>query len=208
MFYMAEKAIIQNLVRAAQKGDRAAFKKLAGLHRLRLERMIDFRLGNSLSRTTDVEDVLQETLLRALQSIRKFRYDGEESFVRWLTGIADKVILELARKQRRTPVEQLDEGLPGSEPSQGRVQVRTERFQRLRQALDSLSPDHRRAIMLAIIGGLAIKEVAEKMGRSPNAVSQLLIRALGKLKDHFGDTESLHLPDLALLDGESRDDTE
>jgi hypothetical protein len=32
------------------------------------------------------------------------------------------------------------------------------------------------------------------MSRSPNATSQLLIRALRKLRETFGDTGSLHLP--------------
>ena len=208
MLYMTENGKIQGLVHAARNGDRAAFERLTGEYRPRLRKMIDFRLGGALSRTTDVEDVLQETELRSLQSICRFRYDGEESFFRWLTGIADKVILELARKERRRTAEPVGEDVPGTETSQSRVLARNERLDRLRQALVGLSEDHRQAIMLAIIGGLPLKDVAKKMNRSPNAMSQLLIRALRKLKDGFGDTASLHLPDLAILEREKRDDTE
>jgi hypothetical protein len=40
------------------------------------------------------------------------------------------------------------------------------------------------------------------MGRSPDAVTHLLLRALDKLRESFGDTESLHLPPRSLEDQE------
>ena len=76
---------------------------------------------------------------------------------------------------------------------------RSERFDRLEEALKTLSPDHRQVITMARVDGLKIKEIAERMNRSPNAVMQLLWRALEKLKASFGETESLHLPDRNLL---------
>ena len=51
------------------------------------------------------------------------------------------------------------------------------------------------ARLLARIDGLSIEEVARRMNRSPNAVSHILLRALRKLRESLGDTESLHLPD-------------
>jgi RNA polymerase sigma factor (sigma-70 family) len=71
---------------------------------------------------------------------------------------------------------------------------RRERSARLEEAIASLTPDHRRVVELCRIEGLAVKEVAERMGRSPNAVSMLLLRALRELKTRFGRTESLTLP--------------
>ena len=53
-------------------------------------------------------------------------------------------------------------------------------------------------IELARLDGLPIQEIARRMDRSPNAVSQLLARALKQLRSSFGDTESLGLPDRAL----------
>ncbi len=47
-----------------------------------------------------------------------------------------------------------------------------------------------------------MREIAERMNRSEEAVRQLLARALKKLKAGFGDTESLHLPDSSLTKGE------
>lgn len=75
---------------------------------------------------------------------------------------------------------------------------REERFERLEKALASLSPEYREALTLVRIKGFKIAEAAERMGRTPNAVTHLLMRGLKKLKDSFGDTESLHLPPMRL----------
>jgi RNA polymerase sigma factor (sigma-70 family) len=72
----------------------------------------------------------------------------------------------------------------------------------LQRALESLSPDHREVILLARVEGLSMKEIAERLHRSPNAVVQLLWRALKKLRDAFGETESLHLPPRRLSEKE------
>jgi RNA polymerase sigma factor (sigma-70 family) len=48
-------------------------------------------------------------------------------------------------------------------------------------AFDELSPDHREVISLSRIAELPLKEVAERMKRSPDGVRKLLARALVKL---------------------------
>ena len=75
---------------------------------------------------------------------------------------------------------------------------RDERFERLESALNCLTKDHREVIIFARIQGLPIKEIAERMSRSPDAVSMLLLRALRELKSYFGSTESFHLPQRSL----------
>ncbi len=64
-------------------------------------------------------------------------------------------------------------------------------------ALAQLTPDQRQAIQLSRIDGLKIREIAERMEKTPDAVQQLIARGLRSLRRHFGDTESLHLPDRA-----------
>ena len=51
--------------------------------------------------------------------------------------------------------------------------------------------------------GLKVREIAERMGRSESAVKNLLFKATKKLKESFGDTESLNLPDRSLEDPEA-----
>ena len=185
-----------SLVEKASAGDSEAFGALFERHRARFRLLICSRLGQGLAASVDPDDILQESALRALGSMPSFEFQGEESFLRWLGGIAENVILDLSRKRRRSFY--LGRDVAESYPSPGRAERRNERFERLQDALADLNPDYREVIRLARIEGLSIRVVADRMGRSPNAVSILLLRALRKLRERFGDTESLHLPDRRL----------
>lgn len=191
-------------LRKAQSGDREAFQALVGLYRNRVERLIASRLRAHHVKRVEVEDVHQETLLRSYRALPSFEWQGEESFLRWLGGIVENVILEIARRGSRNPVFQIEHDVPGEGPSPSRAMRRVERSERLSGALKSLSPEHREVIVLARIDGLPFEEIAQRMARSPQAVKQLLWRALKKLKEAFGDTESLHLPRPGLSAGEDR----
>ncbi len=85
--------------------------------------------------------------------------------------------------------------IPVDVVSPSRVLRREERFDRLEDALGSLSAEYRQVLVLVRLEGLPIKEVARRMDRSYKAVSHLPFRATRKLREVFGDTESLQLPD-------------
>lgn len=180
----------------ARNGDREAFDLLVRECRSSLERHVRTRIGDYLRNRIDFEDVLQDTCARAWKSIGGFRGLDSGAFLRWLKGIAEHVILDGIGSRRRDQVIYVEEAVdpihPGPSPS--RAQRRAERFIRLREALESLAPEHREVVLLVRIKGLKIREAAERMNRTPNAVTKLLSRALNKLKEAFGDTESLHLP--------------
>ena len=197
---------IQALIKKAQGGDRAAFEQLFSQHRGRLEGVVRYRLGVPLRRRVEVEDVVQETFVRALRSVHGFRWEKEDSFFLWLSGIAVNILREVAGEEKRKPTHPLDAEVEDDSISQSHAQRREERFDRLQQALNSLSPEHKKVILYARLEKLPIREIAKKMHRSPAAVSQLLMRALQKLRDSFGDTESLHLPRRLLEEGSCDDE--
>jgi RNA polymerase sigma-70 factor (ECF subfamily) len=191
----------RDLVEEAQRGSREAFDRLVGSIEEPLRSAISRRIGPHLKGEVEgeAEDVFQDTLAHACQSLGRFRWEGEGSFLRWLTGIAEHIILAAADKRRRRSVLELRR--PATTPSQVspiRGMLREERFERLQKALGSLSPDHRRVILLSRIEGLQIQEIAGRMGRSTSAVKNLLLRALKELKRSFGDTGSFRLPDRTL----------
>jgi RNA polymerase sigma-70 factor (ECF subfamily) len=188
-----------DLVRKAQLGDRKAFEEVIADVEASLRSTVRSRIGPRLRGKLDPEDVFQDTVTRALESLDSFEWQGEGSFLRWLRGIAENLIRAEADKQRRRAVLELERPpSPPSHVSADRGLRREERFDRLEKALRSLRPDHREVIMLARIDGLQIREIAERLGRSTSAVKNLLLRALKELKDSFGDTESFHLPDRPL----------
>lgn len=185
---------IHELITRAAQGDRQAFDRLFKEHADGVEYYVRLRLGDKLRRSVEVEDVLQETALRAYRSIGRFRPQGEGSFLRWLKGIAEHVILETASRDQKDAALPLAEEKTADSPSQATLLQRDERFERLQKAFDALSPDQRKVILLARLEKLPLKVVAERLQRSPAAAKQLLWRALRQLRLSFGETESLRLP--------------
>ena len=197
---------VKELVERAQRGERAAFDELVCLEKTRLEAFVRARVGGNLARKTHIEDILQETLLRAYRDIREFRPRGDDSFAKWICGIASHVILEAASGHRRSRTVPLDFDVPASETTPSHAARKEERFDRLQDAIDSLSPEHREVILLVRVEGLPVKEVARRMDRTPHAVSNLLLRASQRLKEILGETESLSLPDRRIQrEGGARD---
>jgi RNA polymerase sigma-70 factor (ECF subfamily) len=189
---------MEDLLSRAIEGDRLAFDQLLAEHRDRVEYYVRLRLGDHLRQAVEVEDVLQETALRACRSIGSFRPQGDGSFLRWLKSVAEHVILETASRARRHQAAPLVDERAAECPSQATLIERDERFDRLQAAFDRLPADERKVILLARLQGLPLALVAEKLGRSPAAAKQLLWRALRRLRGAFGETGSFHLPDRRL----------
>ena len=80
----AERALIQ----AGKAGDCAALEQLLSLHRRALVAFCQGMLGH----VEDAEDAAQETFLRALRALPRFR--GEAAFRTWLFRIAINVCLQ------------------------------------------------------------------------------------------------------------------
>ena len=190
---MSESQAIEELVRECQKGNRGAFDKLASRYRCKLSAFVTSRLGPAVKGSLEPEDIVQDTFLKAFQGIDRFQWRGPESLRRWLCGIAEHLIRNASRK-RSVSMHKVTLDIAGSDTSASRAMQRNERYDRLQEALQSLSPDHRKVMELARIRGLKTQEIADRMQRSPVAVRLLLLRALEQLKNRFGDTASLHLP--------------
>lgn len=193
------------LVQRARGGDRSAFDELFETHADRLRMWIRSRLGEKLRRNLDVDDVLQETQLRAFRTIDRFKCVQEDSFHRWLATIAQHLIWSASQK-RSTDDIRLVADPAVSDVSPSRRMRREDRFDRLDDALQRLRPDEREAVRLARIKGLKVKEVAQRMKRPEATVKSLISRSLRKLRESFGETESFHLPDRFLSSDETRDD--
>jgi RNA polymerase sigma-70 factor (ECF subfamily) len=192
----------------ARSGDRAAFESILKHYRSTLERSISLRLGASLRKRLEVEDVYQETSLRAFRDFGGFRGDCEGQFRSWLETIAARVVLEEARRLRMKKADVRREvpldagaasfsaavGMAATDPTPSRVLRREERFDRLRAAMKNLSPDHRKVILLARVQRLPLVEVARRMSRTPKAASMLLVRAMLQLREQLAPTDSVHLP--------------
>ena len=185
------------LIERARQGDQAAFGMLVERYHERLLRFVHTRIGAHIHAEPDAEDIVQETCLRALEALEEFQWQSEPLFFRWLCGIAKNAILHCAtRKKRREALGDTVREKSSASPS--RVLRRDERFERLEDAFSQLPAEQRDVLRLARLEGLAFPEIARRLNRRPEAVRQIAVRALRRLREFFGDTESLGLPDRVL----------
>ena len=181
------------LVELIKKGDRDAFSPLLERYRSRLAVWVFYRMSPELRRWVDVEDIVQETTLRAFREFDKFTYQGPGSFMRWLARMAEHIIIDSARyrgrdKRHADLVRFRSQSNPqGPEPldsmTPSRLFGQRERLHRLVQSLDALPENYRRAIILAKIEGLTTQELAEKLGKTPESAALLLHRALKSFRE-------------------------
>jgi RNA polymerase sigma-70 factor (ECF subfamily) len=175
------------------KGDQRAFSLLFASHRRRLAVLIHYRLGSELRSYVEVDDILQETWLRAFREIDAFRHRGTGSFMRWLSTIVQHVITDHARhygrQKRRSgqPIPLRSDSNPnGLEPvdpeTPSRLLASKEGIEDLLRKLDALPADYRQVILLAKIEGLASSEIAQQLGRTREATALLLHRALKRFQ--------------------------
>lgn len=191
---MIEHSRIQTLVEKTRRGDRDAFGELVRSCEGKLRSSVERLLGAG-ARTTEVDEAVQETLVLAFGAISRFEWKGEVSLFSWLSRIARNVVIDQAKDARRSRYIEFPDRLPAKSPSPSKVLRRGERFDRLEKAIAELPPDYREVLRLSQLERLKVKEIAVRMNRSEYAVKHLMARALRKLKQSFGDTESLSLPD-------------
>ncbi|HLL21244.1 MAG TPA: sigma-70 family RNA polymerase sigma factor [Kofleriaceae bacterium] len=171
-----------DLVFAARKGDRDAFKTLfERYHR----RAYSLAFG-VLRHPDDALDVVQDAFIKAHKYLDKF--EGNSSFYTWLYRIVMNLAIDHLRKRRRVkPVEldeaRLEEGadsaliprILGSNPSRALMDKRIRA--RIDQALDELSENHRAVLVMRELEGLSYEEMAQTMGCSKGTIMSRLFHA-------------------------------
>jgi RNA polymerase sigma-70 factor (ECF subfamily) len=134
----------------------------------------------------EAEDATERTFLSALAGLPQFQErarpadgEGASTFRIWLFRIARNVVAERRRRWRRRPEEPLDTVLEAPDPTDiERVVVDRESAIAAWRAVDRLSGDRRRAVILRFVHELSTPEIAEILGRSEGAVRVLIHRGL------------------------------
>jgi RNA polymerase sigma-70 factor (ECF subfamily) len=178
------------LLEKARNGDEDALSRAFEQYRRRLAVLIYFKLDPRES--ADAEDVLQETFLRAFRAVDRFEYQSPGSFLRWLSSIADSVIVDRVRyrgRERRVGEEvpfRSESNPLGPEPRDSRTPSRLfaqeEAIERLLGRLAALPPQYRDAILMAKVEGMTTAEMAERLGKSRDEVAQLVFRAVKRFR--------------------------
>lgn len=134
----------------------------------------------SLSGNVDrADDLVQETLLRALANINSFQPGTNMSA--WLFTILRNLFRSEYRKRRRE-VEDSDGSYAESLKSQPEQVGRVE-FEEFRVALGKLPPDQREALILVGASGFSYEEAAEICGCAVGTIKSRVNRARGRLAE-------------------------
>ncbi|MDB6058323.1 MAG: polymerase ECF-type sigma factor, partial [Verrucomicrobiales bacterium] len=142
----------QDLVTASRKGDMVAFEELVARHRDKI-----YARAYSMMRNEDEAlDLSQEAWVKGWQ--RLIQFQGDSSFVTWMTRIVINLCLDQLRKhkrQRAESIEMMDEESGGVERQMPVITInptegleRGELRQRIDRALAQLSNEHRTVLVL------------------------------------------------------------
>jgi RNA polymerase sigma-70 factor, ECF subfamily len=130
------------------------------------------------------EDVLQETFVRAHQSLRSFRADS--SLRTWLYAIAHNRCLDALKAERRRSqwIEPTDDPVESPDIAPGpEFQMRaTEQAAALRRCLDRLSTPVKAAVLARHQEGMTYLEMSVALGARPAALERKVARALPVLR--------------------------
>jgi RNA polymerase sigma-70 factor (ECF subfamily) len=170
-----------DLVGMAQKGDMTAFEELVARHRDKI-----YARAYSMMRNEDEAlDLSQEAWVKGWQRLVQFQ--GDSSFVTWMTRIVINLCLDQLRKQKRQrseSIEAMDEESGGVErhmpvvtPNPTEGLERAELRKRIDRALAQLSHEHRTVLVLHEFEELEYKEIAKRMGCSIGTVMSRLFYA-------------------------------
>ncbi len=181
------------LVRA-QQGDAAACRALVLAHQRRVLGQLRAMLG-PVGRGALVEDLAQETFLRAFRALPRFRGDGRASLATWLVTIATRVALnELRRRPPQTEcldtVAESGRTSDAVRASEATVVERHASAQAIERAIADLPPAFRGAFLLRELHGLDYGEIASVLEIDVGTVKSRLSRARAKLRQALAEEPS------------------
>ncbi len=168
----------KELIQSYKQGNKLAIDVLIRRHSDKLySYILMFMKNEELAR-----DLLQETLIKVLDSLKRGKYEDKGMFLSWMVRIAHNLVIDYYRKAKHLPTVSNDaseydlfnspkfadknvEDLIISE------QVRSD----IRKLIDMLPQEQKEVILLRHYGGLSFKEIAKLTGVSINT-------ALGRMR--------------------------
>jgi RNA polymerase sigma-70 factor (ECF subfamily) len=172
------------LADALRRGDRDLLPALVDGYAARI-----FGFASRMCRSAeDARDVVQETFLAAVRSLKDFRGEGKVST--WLFRIAANACRKMRRRGKFEPERHLslDDFLPqeaghhaaepaGTADTPEVALLRTDLREALEAAIADLPPPYRAVLILRDVEGLSTEETAEALGLTPPTVKTRLHRA-------------------------------
>lgn len=136
------------------------------------------------------QDLYQELFLRIHRA--RDRYDPSRPFTPWLFQIANRLLVDDLRRAFRSHEVSLGDREPRSLRQEGEAIVANR--EQLAQLLDGLSPEERYVVLSAKVEGIGYPELAERLGKSVDAVKKMASRAVQRLRARAEQQAASHVP--------------
>jgi RNA polymerase sigma-70 factor (ECF subfamily) len=177
---------MEDLIHKAQDGDKQAFAELYDKFADKIFRFVLLKVGAR----EQTEDILQETFIKAWQSLPKYEIEGG-NFSAWLYKIAGNTVTDYYRKMYRRPETlELNENIDIAAPNliADQLELKAD-IETLKQCINQLPATYRQVLELRFVQDFSIKETASILRKSNLAVRLLQHRALKQLRDILQNNE-------------------
>ena len=182
-----EKQAFLETLQRAKEGDLKAFEEIYQLYHRRIYNAVYGMLGDA----DDAQDVTQDVFMRLHDALPTLRAD--EAFSTYLYRIALNLCRDRARRKKRVRFQSIDtpradddgDVEPMDFPDQGKLPEETvntdELQQRVREAVTTLSTDHKAVIVMHHFQGMEVNDIAGILGVPTGTVKSRLARGRDQL---------------------------
>jgi RNA polymerase sigma-70 factor, ECF subfamily len=167
----------RELIARWRAGDDRAATQLVERHAQALA-----RFAVSSGERNEVDELVQDTFVRAFNSLDGFR--GDSSFRTWLFTIQRRLLVDRKRaEKRRRDRDEVKEADAATQYDALDSVVADETKQRLQGAIAKLSPTQKEVFALRVSEGLSYKEIAEAVGTTEGAARVHYHNAMRAVKE-------------------------
>ncbi len=175
---------LDQLLRAAANGDRAAFRALYNASSAKL-----FGVAVRILKRSDLaEDVIQDAYLKIWDAAPNFRPELG-SPMSWMVAITRNRAIDVLRKRTEVGVEDQKDGGEREDdaPDPYQMTVQNNELKALLSCMERLNPDQRQCLLMAYYYGYTHEEISERMSTPVGTVKSWIRRGLAKVKECLGD---------------------
>ncbi len=176
------------LLSRVRSGDSAAREHLVAIYLPLLRRWARGRLPQHARDLSDTNDLVQVTLISALNQIDSFRPEREGAFLAYLrTTLMNAIRMELRRVSRRGEQQPLPDDEQHAANNALAAEADLDQLLDYETALATLQPLQREAVILRFEFGMGFAEIAAALERPSAAAAHMLVsRALVSLAEELG----------------------
>jgi RNA polymerase sigma-70 factor (ECF subfamily) len=174
------------LISRCQQGDQDALKEIFNQYHKKV-----YRIAHGVVRQREEAlDIVQEVFIKLFRSIHQFR--GKSKFYTYLYRMTMNTSIDHTRKMKKVPPLSIDEeeGFQLSDDAErrpDRILDHKELEEKVKWAMDQLSPDQKAALIFREVEGLSYQEIAEATGSSIGTVMSRLHYGRKKVQELLKD---------------------